>query len=1087
MKRIMAMMVGAGVGWVASGGYALAVTGELATFTLTEYLGTAWSNECVTFAIDEAMAAKLWGGKVPSASRRDGSLGSGAVCRGDDGVEVPWQLTADGKGVRFIAALPEYGKRVYAFDKGKPSVKTSLAVKETKEYFEITNALTGVRISKILTGANGATGPIVAWRLSDGTWAGGSTFTPTRKIASYKVTVVEKGAVLVKVEAVATFAGGGSWKIAAELIDGEPSFKIRETFDGSQGSDKKSIEHRSEDLCHLGTFSLRFDKGLDPDWILFRSGHEFPLRGGHISLGRTLTWPLSYAPDKEAANRFYLQPWVWWAVSPVRGRFFTLMNLEKDAAVTMTTSDTKAWVDPSIPAEERATPAAWLKYGDDGKMLTMEWEVKKGEREYVLSVVAVTPIMEDFWGVPAAEIPPPDMESGPPNLLPAWDGNWGHFNRYHRPPLSEALALRLAHYPLDRVKDLVLEWPETDMGSIRPRMMVSQEEIAAFRARMAEVADADKGWVNYGVHNVITSYSVEAIFPGYLATQDPIVGARLYTDVPKLVKDYVDEFRTLGGGHFSLGVAAHARGPLIAVAQFVDLWFSLPQVTAEDRMRLKGQMAFLAYLVGSEEYFSPERGFAGGLLGMRTLVAMKQLALGAALVDHPLTRQWMDMGASYLYENTVDLWEVDGEFNGTAIQCPHYALGDFCSAMAMFLMQEQQGIPNPINTPRVKDHGAWYAKISTPRDPRFGYWRHLPPVGNSMLYEPTGICGNLASIYRERDPEFSAAMQWMDNEQNNPLLPGVGGFDPSLSGVRRIFYDKTLPAKVPDWTSEHFRDNGVVFRSRLATEDENFLYLIAGEGSTPINHWDREQGNISQLWLRSIPVADDFGYVGCMPEADASMLDSGKSGGILVIEDFKVTPKVDYVRGRKVTSSYDFLSPRGVGIETVVEERPVPWVREIALVKHEGKAPDYFVIKDTLSEAIDATWRMWLTPKVASDELEGDVFITDMGAWMESYDNRTTHIYFPVKPADATVSVEPKTQGTVGMNDKFVYIGARTNTRMGLILHSPTFDAAIAVVYTRREGEAEPVVALADDGAITVEHAGIRDTIRFTADGVEVE
>ncbi|MCL1857102.1 MAG: hypothetical protein FWF84_05640, partial [Kiritimatiellaeota bacterium] len=1021
MKKIMAVL-----GCFAS----LAMTGgELATFELTEYLGTAWSNECVTYAVDATVAERLR---------------AGAVCKGDDGVEVPWQLTADGTGVRFIAALPEYGKRVYALTAGQPLAKTHLKVTETQEYFEIANAVTGVRISKSLGGMPPAVnsshrsedlcypgqGPVMAWRLSDGTWAGGSTFTPMRKIEEYRALIVEQGAVLAKVEAVATFEGGGSWKVAAELIDGEPSFKIRETFDGSHGStglltcDETSIEHRPEDLCHLGTFTLRFDSGLDPDWILFRAGGSFLLRGKGTRNGEILAWPLSYTPESDPLLRFYFQPWVWWQGSLARGHFFTLMNYGKDTAVTMITSDTLAWVDPSIPAAERATPAGWLRYVAEGtKALVMDFELKKGEREYAISVLAVAPILKDLWDAVDAEVPPsPDEGVSPANLAPVWDGHHYTYLRYQRSPLSEAVALRTTHYPLDRVKDVVLEWPHSEEGRKRPRMFLTQEDIDAFRARLTEKELAwSKAIFGYDP-DAITSHAFDAIIPAYLAAPSEESAAKFLISTTTVQK-YVDELLHLTGSNISLGVAGHHRGVLAAVAQFVDVWFSLPQVTAEDRLRVKGQMAFLAYVLASEEFFSPERGFAGGLLGMRTLVSINHLAFGAALVDHPLTRTWMNLGASYLYANTVDLWEADGEFSGMAIQCPHYALGDFCIAMAMLLMQEQQGIPTPLNTPKVKNHAAWYAKISTPRDPRFGYRRHLPPTGNSYLYEPMGVCGTLAYVYKDRDPAFSADMQWMDNEQGNFDIPFTGGFEPALAGARRILRDTGLPAKVPDWTSEHFKDNGVVLRSRLATEDESFLYMIAGEGSMPINHWDLDQGGLSQLWLRSVPVADDFGYTGLGPEADHTMLDWGKSGGTMEIEAFRVTQNVDYVRGRKATSSYSFLSPTGVGIVTVVEARPNPWVREIALVKHDGKAPDYFVIRDTLSEKEEASWRMWLTPKVASDELEGDVFITDKGAWMESFDGRTTHIYFLRKPADATVTTLPKTVRMAGMNAKFEEAG----------------------------------------------------------------
>ncbi|MCL1856731.1 MAG: hypothetical protein FWF84_03700 [Kiritimatiellaeota bacterium] len=1058
MKKIMAAIVLAAV--------TVAAAEPIARFALTEYLGTAWTNECLTYAVDEAVAA---------------ALKAGAVCKGDDGAEVPWQLSADGKSVRFIAALPAFGKSAYTFTAGQPSAKTALTVTETQEYVEIANAPPGGRISKALK--DGA-GPIVAWRLSDGTWAGGSSFAPMRKIESYSVGIVEQGAVLAKVEAVATFEGGGSWKVTAELIDGEPSFKIRETFDGSQGStglltcDEKSIEHRSEDLCHLGTFTLRFDNGLDPDWFLFRAGGEFPLRGKGTHLGQILSWPLTYTPENDKALRFYLQPWVWWQGSLARGHFFTLMNYGKNTALSMITSDTVAWVDPSIPWAERATPAGWLKYGDDGKALTMDFQVKRGEREYALSVLRVDPILEDLWDVSSIEIPHPDDSNDvPPTIIPLFHGRpWGEYPRYHRAPLSEATGMRLTHYPLTQVKDLILEWPESEESRIRPRLFLSPEEIAAFRARLTE--EDMKTWVkgafNYTTDQLI-GMSYDRIIPAYLAAPTEANALRFYEST-KPVQDYVNELLHLTGGTISLGVAPHIRGCITTAAYGMDVWLSLPQVTEADRARIRAQMAFIAYVVNSEEYFSLPRGYAGGFVGMKSIVGLNQLATGALLPDHPMSPSWTDNGMSFLQSYIIDAWEnEEGNFSGQRIEAPHYGLISCDIALAALTMRNRLGYPNDLYTDKVKNGCAWFAKVSTPRDPRFVNRRHIPATGNSYHFEPSGLFGTMAYIYRDNDPAFSAAMQWMNAEQGNELDPGVGGFYDGFAGSRRVFSDHGLPAKAPDWTSEHLLDNGVVLRSRYATEDESYLYMTAGKGSMPVNHWDQEQGGISTAFLRGTPIIDDFGYTGCAPEEDTSMLTLRRAGGVMDIEQFVATPRYDYARGT----------------------RPSGWVREIMIVKHAVEAtPDFFVIRDTLAEKEPATWRMWLTPEFeevldsANNPVQleaGIVDLTDTGSVMKSYGNRTTRVYLPKKPADAVVSTEPKTRATPGMDSRGLYMGRKTNIWTGLIVTSKAFDSLLAVVYTTKDGEAEPVVSFADDGTLTVEHAGKKDVIRFTADGVAVE
>jgi hypothetical protein len=280
-----------------------------------------------------------------------------------------------------------------------------------------------------------------------------------------------------------------------------------------------------------------------------------------------------------------------------------------------------------------------------------------------------------------------------------------------------------------------------------------------------------------------------------------------------------------------------------------------------------------------------------------------------------------------------------------------------------------------------------------------------------------------------------------------------------VDGQRAGQLDKTLPAKAPAWGSEWFRDKGVVLRSRLATEEEMFLYLIGGVGALPHNHYDRDQGGIT-MWLRGVPVADDFGYYSCAPEEDNSMLTSaGVANKVMELTYPTVTPEYDYIRGKKAG-----------------------WTREIVLVKHgDTEAPDYFVLRDTLAEPALATWRLWM---VSTDD--GKVELTPTGAVADSHNNCTTRLYFVQKPADATLATEEKTRSGAGMDSTGQYRGAWANTKTGVIVSAPAFDSLLTVAFTLKEGEAEPAIVLDDDGALTIEHSGVRSTIRFTDDGVTV-
>ena len=46
-------------------------------------------------------------------------------------------------------------------------------------------------------------------------------------------------------------------------------------------------------------------------------------------------------------------------------------------------------------------------------------------------------------------------------------------------------------------------------------------------------------------------------------------------------------------------------------------------------------------------------------------------------------------------------------------------------------------------------------------------------IGNTYMREPTGEFGLIANIWKRKDPEFAANMQWMHQQQGSPAEPGL--------------------------------------------------------------------------------------------------------------------------------------------------------------------------------------------------------------------------------------------------------------------------------------------------------------------------
>ena len=135
--------------------------------------------------------------------------------------------------------------------------------------------------------------------------------------------------------------------------------------------------------------------------------------------------------------------------------------------------------------------------------------------------------------------------------------------------------------------------------------------------------------------------------------------------------------------------------------------------------------------------------------------------------------------------------------------------------LGCFLMAQNSGFNDYVFDPKMRKIAGWFAKISTPPDSRIKGWRHLPPIGNTYFNEPTGEFGLVARIWKEKDPEFAAQMQWMHRQQGSQPVPGIGGFYPSLAGYRALLTDPSIAEKAPSYGSELFPETGVVLRTSI--------------------------------------------------------------------------------------------------------------------------------------------------------------------------------------------------------------------------------------------------------------------------------
>jgi hypothetical protein len=429
----------------------------------------------------------------------------------------------------------------------------------------------------------------------------------------------------------------------------------------------------------------------------------------------------------------------------------------------------------------------------------------------------------------------------------------------------------------------------------------------------------------------IDKYNIEGPLKEFYATGSEKLAAKLVGASQEWLDKLVFDDLLEQNSRVSLGVAPHNQAVLlIPTINLLDTALAVKSLSPENRKKLLAKLAFLAYVVNSDDYWSPERGFEANP-NMTTTVAHYQVVLASLISSHPMAEQWAQKGLDTLAMQ-LDEWS---DQEGGWLEAPHYALVAYDHMLAAFLAARRAGFSDFLFDDRMKKVIEWLAKISTPPDSQTEGFRHLPPIGNTYFGESTAMFCLVAGIWQHQEPRFAAQMQWMCEQHGTDKL-GLGWSFPSLTGYRSMLYADRLEPEKPDYGSTWFSATGVVLRNGLHENRESWLHLIAGQNH---EHYDEDSGSII-LWGKGSVLANDWGYVGRHDETFHSQLSSSVSiFGTMRVEDFSTQDIFDYVSGRKGS-----------------------WQRQIAFVKsRDPMQSQFFLLRDTQHFGVSATWRLWLT------------------------------------------------------------------------------------------------------------------------------
>ncbi len=729
-------------------------------------------------------------------------------------------------------------------------------------------------------------------------------------------------------------------------------------------------------------FLLFPDRDLNADKLLYRTGK------GQINLNRL--------GDITPGEVCVLEPWCHWWERERQGPCFTIFNSGGEDALSLGAGLASEWVDPTLPKEKpQARPQIMVKKDDQGMYMT--FPLKFGKRMWIMTGLRKDDALAEF------------RQDEAKTLLPY------------------EYLIKHGQFPLDMVKDYTLVW-EGDHANY-PRTLVTQKDVDRFRKSIEDLTpytDAIPGHLNTPP-DTITQFNMESLITTYLATGDAELGKYLGNCTAMMLEHAI--YRVVMQPDMPFGSAPHHFSDMGAAVLLADAALSCPELDPALRERMLGQIAFLGYTVSRPDYWSGERGFAANP-NMTTSVMGYQTTIACAVSDHPLAQEWAKEGMAQL-KGQVDYWTDD---NGGWLEAPHYAMVSCDQILAAFVMARNAGFNDYLYEPKLRKFIDWFSKISTPPDSRIKGWRHLPPLGNTYLQEPTGEFGIVAYLFRDKDPEWSAQLQWMHHQQGAWPWPGIGGAYPGFAGYRALMFDPKLPEKAPAWKSELFPETGVVLRNTYNFERETYLHMIQGNNHA---HYDDDSGSVV-IWGKGRIISDDFGYY--IPQrTEHSMVESPLAGGVMRVTDFAPAERLDYVRGVQGG-----------------------WTRQIAFVKDpDPLGPNYFVINDTLQAPAPATWRLYL--------LANNVTTGPHGALVEGTEDVDTDIFFAL-PAQVPLQTVPATHtANAGLSPEGGQVRLEM-TQIGLVASTEREKVFNVVVYPRLKNEALPTfLAIAEGRGVKLE------------------
>jgi hypothetical protein len=987
------------------------------TVTLTDWVGLDWSNELVHYSFEF----------------KPGEMKGEAVARVTQvrGKPVPSQVTdveryEDGAirsmTVWLMANVPSNRAVSYEISPGKAGpTGEGAAAKTTAAAIELTTPTAGGRIGIRLPNgarefdwpvpATNVPGPIQALMLPSGSEAGQGRWEVPFRVRSYKAEVTATGPLFAEARVTYVF-DVGYWTFKVRAIQDCPMIVVEEELDTGNSGLKWDRFDRF--------FALRLNgAGFKPEEIYLT---------GHNDREELQTIRKETAPAA-CTNQGRVQPS--WFCSGVSGFKPTYAENRVDFHLTGYPS-----VVPRVGCLARLTEPGKDAIGFAGLRAAFWrnpmslWFSETTNGEFLVRFPIQ--LFQTDWSTDGYVKNSPNYTGRtlfvPENLSRR---SYGIMlspveHESSQAPLQSLFAqgAKLGAFPLDTVKDWILDWPDPMK---------------------------DAAW----------STTPTAAQTNQLA----------------LMRDKVAFYRAFG--HYAqASMAFHyhfSKNQYPGLAKVID---DPAALTAAERKELRRLCAFLACDMHTTDRFPWGTGFHLNNPNM-SMMAMEARIKSALLVkDHPMFKSWGDWTSTFIRDYNRRFIKP----SGATYENPHYTLGvTYADILEVNRHLMDAGIGDALNEPLFDQSARFMMNWLTPPDPRFLGNRVILPLGNcSYQSVPPAMGKSIVEYYQKRDPELAGQLQWFAN-QTLPTNQQVRVVQDKVPELKSVYYSdygvyfrhgfgtpyETLFLLFAGTCDGHYEWESDQMTYTYYAKGQP-INLHFGNGYMPMfcRPWLRNRMSIDHKFeisernvtrVEAVAFSPETEYARAMRQVDQIR---ALNGEFPFLKDGRWTEEEN-----KNWSAMAFTSTTNV--ETIP---PTIWYRQVLFMKDpDPKGPNYFALRESFSGTPTRPTDLNFWFLANSMERKDNVFhfdgqcLVDMDVFVntpetcEPETNRYGHAQTPYGRL-------------VGFDPKFHPNGKLQETQLMLRLKQPAGKGYMVVLYPRlKEGDPAAAFARLAEGAVKVE------------------